>query len=141
MKKIITALMFVTVLSGCEDANNAIEQAQEAANKAVDGFQDKIELVDLSKVDLEQFGEAAELAKNLTSSVEEAINADFSDQETLAEIKENIAHAYSCLVDISSEATVRKLMDTVMESINNTEVLSLIEKGIQKAKTAKECVM
>ncbi len=141
MKKIITALVLVTALTGCEDATNAIEEAQQAANKAVDSLQAQMESVDLSELNLDKFGEAAESAKELAASVEEALNADFTNPEALTEVKDHIANAYRCFVDVSSESTAEQLMDKVMSSIGNEEALSLIEKGVQKAESLGECVM
>ena len=141
MKRYITAIMLVTALSGCDDATKAIDQAQEAANKAVDSVQEKMGSLDLGELNLEQFGEAAESAKQLATSVEEALNADFSDPAALTEVKDHIANAYSCLVDASSEASAEKLLEKVMSTINSEQALSLIENGIEKAKAAQECVM
>ncbi|MCG7499714.1 hypothetical protein MHO82_22880 [Vibrio sp. Of7-15] len=141
MKRYITAIMLVTALSGCDDATKAIDQAQEAANKAVDSVQEKMGSLDLGQLNLEQFGEAAESAKQLATSVEEALNADFSDPAALTEVKDHIANAYSCLVDASSEASAEKLLEKVMATINSEQALSLIENGIEKAKAAQECVM
>lgn len=141
MKRYITAIMLVTALSGCDDATKAIDQAQEAANKAVDSVQEKIGSVDLGPLNLEQFGDAAESAKQLASSVEEALNADFSDPAALTEVKDHIANAYSCLVDASSEASAEKLLEKVMATISSEQAQTLIENGIEKAKEAKECVM
>lgn len=141
MKKYITALMLVTALSGCDDATKVIDQAQESANKAVDSLQEKMDSVDLSKLNLDDLGEAAASAKELASSVDEALNVDFNDSEALAEVKDHIANAYSCLVDASSESTAEKLLNKVLATISNEEAQSLIEKGIDKAKEAKECVM
>lgn len=141
MKKYFTALMLVTALTGCDDASKAIEQAQDAANDAVDSLQEKIESVDLESLNLDQFGEAAESAEKLAESVQEALTVDFADQNALTEAKEHIANAYACLVDVSSESTAEKLMNKVMETISNQEAQSLIERSIDKAKEAQECVM
>ncbi|KXF81851.1 cysteine--tRNA ligase [Enterovibrio coralii] len=141
MKKAITAVLLVTALAGCEEANKAIDQAQEAATKAVDTIHEQVESVDLSALNLDQFGDAADSAKELAESVEEAMNVDFSNPAALAEVKEHVSNAYSCLVDATSESTAEKLMDKVMQTITNEEAQSLLEKSIEKAKDAKECVM
>ena len=141
MKKYVTALVLVAALAGCEDATKAIDQAQEAANKAVDTIQEQMESVDLSKLNLDQFGDATESAKEFALSVEEALNADFTNPEALTQVKENIANTYACLVDATSESTAEKLMDKVLATITNQEAQSLVEKGIEKAKSAQKCVM
>ena len=133
--------MLVTVLAGCDDASKVIDQAQDAANKAVDTVQEKMQSVDLSKVNLAKFGNAADSAKALAASVEEALNANFSDPEVLDKVQAKVANAYSCLVDASSESTAEELMNTVMATINNEKAQTLIEKGIAKAKAAQECIM
>lgn len=141
MNKYITAIILVAALSGCEDATKALDQAQEAANQAVDSVQEKMSEIDLGNLNLEQFGDATESAKELAASVQEALDVDLSDQGALAEAKDNIANAYSCLVDASSESTAEKLMNKVLSTIGSEETKSLIEKSIEKAKAAKECVM
>ncbi|MGR5421309.1 MULTISPECIES: hypothetical protein [Vibrio] len=145
MKKIISTMIMAMALFGCEDATKAIDQAQEAANKAVDSVQEQIDIiqdhVDSVDFNLEQFGEATESAQALAASVEEALDADFSDPEALVEAKDDIANAYRCLVEASSESTVEKMMDNILASISNDEAKSLIKKGIDKAKAASECVM
>lgn len=133
--------MLVAALSGCDDANQVIDQAQKAANNAVDTMQEKMESVDLSKLNLEQLGDAAASAQKLAESVDEALNADFSDPEVLTEVHEHISNAYSCLVEASSESTAEKLMDKVMVTISNEDAKTLIEKSIEKAKEAQKCVM
>ncbi|WP_028022467.1 hypothetical protein [Enterovibrio calviensis] len=141
MKKSITAMVLLFALTGCDDAAKAIDQAQDAANKAVDGLQQQIESVDLGELNLDQFGDAADSAKALAMSVEEAVKADFSDPQALVEVREQVANAYSCLVDATSESTAEKLLNTVLSSIGNEDALSVIDKGIEKAKAAQECVM
>ena len=137
MKNYISAFILITVLSACEDATNTIEQAQEA----VDSIKDKIDSIDMDQLNLEQFGDATKSAKVLASSIEEALNVDFSDPHAIVEVKEHIANAYRCLIDVSSESSAEKFMNKVMASINNEEAESLIEKGIEKAKAVQKCVL
>ncbi|OEE62900.1 hypothetical protein A1OK_20165 [Enterovibrio norvegicus FF-454] len=141
MKKSITAIVLLMALSGCEDATKIIDQAQEAANQAVDGLQEKVESVDLSQLSLDQFGDAAGSAQALAASIQEAADADFADPTALVEVREHIANAYSCLVDATSESTAEKLLNSVLSSISSEDALSVIDNGIEKAKAAQECVM
>ncbi|WP_394209579.1 hypothetical protein [Enterovibrio calviensis] len=141
MKKSITAIVLLMALSGCEDATKIIDQAQEAANQAVDGLQENVESVDLSQLNLDQFGEAAGSAQALAASIQEAANADLADPTALVEVREQIANAYSCLVDATSESTAEKLLNSVLSSIGSEDALSVIDNGIEKAKAAQECVM
>ncbi|KLV01278.1 hypothetical protein ACFFLZ_07290 [Photobacterium aphoticum] len=141
MKKTLSLLMLVAALSGCEEANKAIDKAQDAANSAVDTMQEKMESVDLGELNLEKLGDASKSAEALILAVDEALNADFSDPEVLINTQEHIANAYKCLVDMSSESTAEKMMAKVMETIGNPETKTLIEQGVEKAQAAKECVM
>ncbi|KAB2825389.1 hypothetical protein [Aliivibrio finisterrensis] len=140
-KKLLVPLLFSVALMGCDDANEAIDKAQEAANKAVDMAQEKLESVDLEAINIEQFGDAASSASELAESIDEALNADYSNPEALVEIQEHIANAYSCLVEASSESSAEKLVNKVMSTISNQEAQSLIEKGIESAKEMQACVM
>ncbi|NOH61561.1 hypothetical protein [Vibrio sp. RE88] len=141
MKKTLTVMMMLGALAGCDDATKAIDQAQKAANKAVDDIQQQVESFDLEQLNLEQFGDATESAKAMAVSVEEAMTVDFSNPQALVDAKEHIANAYSCLVEASSESTASELMDKLISSVNSEGAVSLIEKGIEQAKTAQECVM
>ncbi|MEZ8140548.1 hypothetical protein [Enterovibrio sp. FF113] len=141
MKKSITTIVLLMALSGCEDATKIIDQAQEAANQAVDGLQENVESVDLSQLSLDQFGDAAGSAQALAASIQEAADADFADPTALVEVREHIANAYSCLVDATSESTAEKLLNSVLSSISSEDALSVIDNGIEKAKAAQECVM
>ncbi|WP_122034023.1 hypothetical protein [Aliivibrio sp. EL58] len=140
-KKLLVPLLFSVALMGCDDASQAIDKAQEAANKAVDMAQEKLESVDLEAINIEQFGDAASSASEFAESIDEALNADYSNPKALVEIQEHIANAYSCLVEASSESSAEKLLDKVMSTISNQEAQSLIEKGVEGAKEMQECVM
>ena len=45
MKKTISTMVLAMALAGCDDASKAIDQAQEAANKAIDTVQEQMESV------------------------------------------------------------------------------------------------
>ncbi|BCL69366.1 hypothetical protein TUMSATVNIG1_13110 [Vibrio nigripulchritudo] len=141
MKKSLIALFVMTSLAGCEDATKAIDQAQEAANSAVDNFQEQLNVVDLSDFNLDQLGSAADSAQELASAIEDVMNMDLSNPESLVQATEHISNAYSCLVEASSDTTADKLIEKVMNSISNEDALNLIEQGVEKAKAAQECVM
>lgn len=140
MKKTITAFFLISALVGCEDATKAMNQAQEAASKAVDGFQKQVESVDLSQMNFDRLGDAALSAKDFAASVEKVAETDLSDPTAFMAATEQIANAYRCFIDSSSEATAESLMDKVLSSVKDKDVMALIEKGVEKAKTAKECV-
>ncbi|MGC9494224.1 hypothetical protein [Vibrio genomosp. F10] len=141
MKNLMTLSIVAFALSGCDDATKAIDQAQQAANQAVDSIQSQIDSIDFDQLNLEQFGETAELAEELASSIGEALSADFANPEELTQISDHVANAYSCLVEASSESTAEKVLDKILSSITGEEAMSLIDKGIARAKAAQECVM
>ncbi|GAL02273.1 hypothetical protein JCM19237_5166 [Photobacterium aphoticum] len=72
MKKTLSLLMLVAALSGCEEANKAIDKAQDAANSAVDTMQEKMESVDLGELNLEKLGDTSKSAEALILAVDEA---------------------------------------------------------------------
>ncbi len=141
MKKYIPVMVLVIFLVGCEDASKAIDKAQEVANNAVDVMQEKVNSVDLNDLNLDKLNNMADSGKALMTSIEQAINVDFTDQQALTEVKEKIGNAYSCLVDISSESNVDKLVEQARSHIVSEEVKSLVDSSIEKAKEAQKCVM
>ena len=86
------------VLSGCEDAANAIHKAQNAANEVVHSVQDTMNLLNLENLSLERFGSSAAQANTLFLSVQSALNLDFADAAAVAQVEGHIANAYACLV-------------------------------------------
>lgn len=132
--------MFVTALTACDDSNKTIEHAKNLVNTAADSIQKQMESVDLSQLNLDQFGDATESAKKLTESINEALNVDFGDIDAVNKAKEHITNAYSCLVDLSSESSAEKLLNKVKTSLGDKNVESLIEKSIEKARSGYKCV-
>lgn len=141
MKKSVITLTLMLALVGCDDASKAIDEAQAAANKAVDSLQQKADSLDLNHLNLEVFGDATQKAQDFTQSIDTLINTDFTDHQAVAAATDKISHSYSCLVDVSSEATAENLLDKIVSSVKNDQVLAIIEKGVAQAKTAKECIM
>lgn len=134
-------MLILLSLTACEDASKAIDKAQASANKAVDSLQKKMETLDLNALNLEQFGQAANSAKALVESVEEAINVDFDNEKAIEDAKQHISQAYSCVVDATSESAAEQLINKIKASINDEDVLTLIERGVDKAKAATACVI
>ncbi len=141
MKKLIAAGAMLIALTGCEEATKAIDQAQDAANKAVDSVQDKVASLDFSDLNLDQLGEAAASAKQLVESVEDVMNADFSDPQVITDTVDKVANAYSCFAEATSDSSAQQLLDKVLETVGSEQAQSLVEKAIEKAQNAKECVM
>ncbi|HAS6347375.1 TPA: hypothetical protein I7241_05290 [Vibrio vulnificus] len=141
MKSKVVMLVSLAALWGCDDASKAIEQAQLAANKAVDEISQQVESFDFSTLTLEQFGEAAATATELLASVEDLMSTDLSDPQALLSAQEKIANTYSCLVSASSENSAQALLDKVMATVADKNLQQLIEKATQKAEMATECVI
>jgi hypothetical protein len=141
MKKHFAVLLLMTALVGCEDANKVIDQAQDVTNKVIDQAQEKMASLDFGELNLENFGEATESATKLALSVQEAINADLNDPETLTKAKAHIANSYRCLVDASSETTATRLINKIIATVNSEDVLFLIEQSLDAAETAQTCVL
>lgn len=132
---------FAVLLSGCEDASVAISKAQEAVNQVSDAVQENLHLLDPESLNLEQFGAAAERADTLLQSVQGAVNVDLNDPAAVAEVESHIANAYGCLADHSSPFMAEKLVEKVLSTVNNADVLELVERGVEKGATAGKCVL
>ncbi|EGR1265481.1 hypothetical protein D9A33_19150, partial [Vibrio cholerae] len=101
----------------------------------------KADSLNLQDLNLDVLGDATQKAQELTQSIDSLIKTDFTDHYAVVAATERISNSYSCLVDISSEATAENLLDKIVSSVKNDQVLAIIEKGVAQAKTAKECVM
>ncbi|WP_158162533.1 hypothetical protein [Grimontia hollisae] len=141
MKKVIASMAIMFALTGCEEANEAIDKAQEVATSAAESIQEKMDSVDLGELNLDSLESATAYAKALTESMEEALRADLTDADVVAKVQEKVANSYACLIDATSENTAEQLLNKFMSAINDEDAQSLIEKGVEKAKAAKACVM
>lgn len=141
MKKPIVTVLFLLSLSACEDASKTIDKAQASANKAVDSLQEKMETLDLNALNLEQFGDATNATKALIESIEEALHVDFDNSQAIEDAKKHISQAYRCVVDATSESTAQQLINKIKATISDEDVVTLIERGVNKAKAASACVI
>ncbi|NAX20576.1 hypothetical protein [Vibrio sp. V39_P1S14PM300] len=141
MKPQIALLGVFFILFGCDDAENKIDKAQEAANPAVDSLQDKASPLDFESLKLEQFEGAKEQAQQLTMAVQEALNVDLTNSEAITNVQDKIANSYRCFVDASSSVSAEKLMNKLVSAIQNQEVLNIVEEGVAKGSEASQCVM
>ncbi|QUJ66175.1 hypothetical protein KDD30_08165 [Photobacterium sp. GJ3] len=139
MKKSLMILTLMSVLVGCEEATNAMNQAQDAANQAVSHVQKTVESVDLSQLRFDQLGDAAQSAKDFAGSVEKMAKTDLTDPTAVVDATEHIANAYRCFMDAASEATAEGLLDKVLSSVKDKDVAALIEQSAEKAKHLKTC--
>ncbi len=140
MKKYISLVMFLMLLAGCEEAAKTIDKAQHVANNAIDSFQEKAGSVNLSDFNLDKLNDISDSGKSLIAAIKKAMAVDFTDPNALAEVKESISNAYSCLIEVSSESNAQKITDKIVAEITNESIKSLIDSGIEKAKQAHKCV-
>ncbi len=141
MKKIILATALILSLTACEEATKKIDEAQQAANEALDGVQQTLDALNFDELNLEQFGEASQKAGELAQIIQQVMEENVNNPDKLLEAQDKVANAYSCLIDASSESTAEKVINTVLEKINNEQATTMIERAIEKASEAKECVM
>ena len=134
---------FAVLLSGCEDASVAISKAQEAANQTINSVQDKVNLLGLESLNMEQFGSSAEQANRLFLSVQSALSVDFADPAAVAQVEEHVANAYGCLVQNSSSFVADQLVNKLLSTVSNEDVLGLIERGVAsgKAELSGRCIV
>ncbi|HDZ9270925.1 TPA: hypothetical protein RUZ20_003497, partial [Vibrio cholerae] len=74
MKKSLMVLTVMIALVGCDDATKAIDEAQVAANKAVDNLQQKADSLNLQDLNLDVLGDATQKAQEFTQSIDSLIN-------------------------------------------------------------------
>ena len=143
MKRYMVVIGFAVLLSGCEDASVAISKAQEAANQTINSVQDKVNLLGLESLNMEQFGSSAEQANRLFLSVQSALSVDFADPAAVAEVEEHVANAYGCLVQNSSSFVADQLVNKLLSTVSNEDVLGLIERGVAsgKAELSGRCIV
>ncbi|MGL5336043.1 MAG: hypothetical protein ACRC9R_07865 [Enterovibrio sp.] len=139
MKKIIGGSLLLLVLSGCDQVNYAIDQAQEIMNDTIDFVQDKIKDEDLKKSSIEKLNQFGDVVSQMSRSINDAVTLNYTDQKTIDEVSKKIENAYSCLVSATSESTAEKLLAGLREKIGDEKALSLIDKSINKAKEFGEC--
>jgi len=140
MKKFLITLACVIVLTGCDSANQMIDKAQDAANQKAVELQNKLEAVDINGLNLELLKNSPQLASQLSASINDALTVDFTSPEAMTAVKNKIANAYSCLAEASSATTAQEVMDKLLANINNSDVKTLIDSGVQKAQSYQSCV-
>ncbi|KRS21577.1 lipoprotein [Alishewanella sp. WH16-1] len=140
MKILLLAIIAGFVLTGCDSANNMIDKAQEAANQKVESLQKKIESFNLESLNSELFNDAPALAALLTTTVNDALNADFSNVAEMETLKGRISNVYACLVEQSSDKTAQDIMQELLANMNNADVRQLIQSGVDAGK-AKQCIL
>lgn len=141
MKVLLLAIIAGFVLTGCDSANNMIDKAQEAANQKVESLQKKIESFNLESLNSELFNDAPELAALLTTTVNDALNADFSNVAEMETLKGRISNVYACLVEQSSDKTAQDIMQELLANMNNADVRQLIQSGVDAGKAKQQCIL
>lgn len=140
MKKAMIAITMTFALAGCDDATKMIDQAQQAANSAVDTMQAQVESFEIEGLSLAQFGSAAQSAEELTASFEELMSLDVTDSQAITQATDTFANAYRCLVEATSVSSADQLLNTIMSSVGSAQAQSLLEQGLAKAQQAQTCV-
>ncbi|WP_233081890.1 hypothetical protein [Rheinheimera soli] len=141
MKVLLLAIIAGFVLTGCDSANNMIDKAQEAANQKVESLQKKIESFNLESLNSELFNDAPALAALLTTTVNDALNADFSNVAEMETLKGRISNVYACLVEQSSDKTAQDIMQELLANMNNADVRQLIQSGVDAGKAKQQCIL
>ncbi|OZB41455.1 MAG: hypothetical protein B7X50_07580 [Alishewanella sp. 34-51-39] len=141
MKILLLAIIAGFVLTGCDSANNMIDKAQEAANQKVESLQKKIESFNLESLNSELFNDAPALAALLTTTVNDALNADFSNVAEMETLKGRISNVYACLVEQSSDKTAQDIMQELLANMNNADVRQLIQSGVDAGKAKQQCIL
>lgn len=141
MKALFVAILAGVFLSGCDSANNMIDKAQEAANQKVESLQKKIESFNLETLNSELFNNAPALAALLTTTVNDALNADFSNIAEIDTLKGKISNVYACLVEQSSDKTAQDIMQELLANMDNADVRQLIQSGIDAGKAKQQCIL
>ncbi|TXZ69961.1 hypothetical protein FXE20_18455, partial [Vibrio cholerae] len=90
MKKSLMVLTVMIALVGCDDATKAIDEAQAAANKAVDSLQQKADSLNLQDLNLDVLGDATQKAQEFTQSIDSLIKTDFTDHQAVVAATEKI---------------------------------------------------
>ena len=118
-----------------------IDKAQEAANQKVESLQKKIESFNLESLNSELFNDAPALAALLTTTVNDALNADFSNVAEMETLKGRISNVYACLVEQSSDKTAQDIMQELLANMNNADVRQLIQSGVDAGKAKQQCIL
>lgn len=141
MKVLLLAILAGFVLTGCDSANNMIDKAQEAANQKVESLQKKIESFNLESLNSDLFNNAPALAALLTTTVNDALNADFSNIAEIETLKGKISNVYACLVEQSSDKTAQDIMQELLANMENADVRQLIQSGIDAGRAKQQCIL
>jgi hypothetical protein len=141
MKVLLLAILAGFVLTGCDRANNMIDKAQEAANQKVESLQKKIESFNLESLNSDLFNNAPALAALLTTTVNDALNADFSNIAEIETLKGKISNVYACLVEQSSDKTAQDIMQELLANMENADVRQLIQSGIDAGRAKQQCIL
>ncbi|MGO4234443.1 hypothetical protein AB2331_17160, partial [Vibrio cholerae] len=73
------------------DATKAIDEAQAAANKAVDSLQQKADSLNLQALNLDVLGDATQKAQEFTQSIDSLVKTDFTDYQAVVAATEKIS--------------------------------------------------
>ena len=126
MKKLCLIAICLLTLTACEDANKKIDEAQQAANDAIDVVQETLESFDINDLNLESFGDAARQASELALSIQQGIEGNLNDPEVFNNALDSVQNAYACMVDATSESRAEQFVNSLIDRINDPQVTDLI---------------
>ncbi|MDN3651837.1 hypothetical protein QWY77_03530 [Thalassotalea ponticola] len=135
MKYLIVVLTFLMLLTACEDSKKVADQMTDAAKDAAQSVTDYVDSIDFS-----QFGEAADQAKDLATSIQEAVSVDMNDSDAVESVKNSIANAYNCFAGSTSDEEATDFVTMLIDKIKNEDIVSLINQAIENAATIGECM-
>lgn len=166
MKKTIFAVMMTVALFGCDEANKTVDSAQEAATEAAESVQETAsEAMDTveetasdamdsaqdaasdmadsmtDSFDYDQFAATSPQAKSFSDSIQAAMDVDFSDPQAVDSVTNRVANAYKCYVESTSESEAQSTLSSILSSLSNGDVKSLIQTAIDNAALITQCVM
>ncbi len=141
MKNVISAILLSLVLTGCEDASQKIEEAQQAANDALESVQQSLDSFDINELNLERFGDAARYANELAVSIRASLEANLNDPEAFSNVQDKVQNAYACMVEATSESKAQQFANKLLGSIQDEQAITLIERAMEKAQDAQQCIM
>ncbi len=155
MKNTIYAVIMTLALFGCDQANKTVDEAQKAATEAAENVQEAAsDAMDSAQetasdmadamtdtFDYDQFAATSPQAKSFSDSIQEAMDVDFSDPQAVDSMTNRVANTYKCYVESTSESEAQSTVSSILSSLSNGDVKSLIQTAIDNAKYITKCMM
>lgn len=133
-----------TASDAMDSASDAMDNVEEAASDAMDSAQDAAsDMADsmTDSFDYDQFAATSPQAKSFSDSIQAAMDVDFSDPQAVDSVTNRVANAYKCYVESTSESEAQSTLSSILSSLSNGDVKSLIQTAIDNAALITQCVM